>query len=140
MYCSLWVNDLLVRAGQVPDPLAVAFLQSVPSGRWPADLARWAVGQLTETELIKRADTPGRLAEANFYVAMAHLRAADRPGAEALWRKVLDSNMLGFFEYEMAGAFLKRHAAPTAPLLKSDAPANRPRPAASSPKAPPGSI
>lgn len=140
VYCSLWVNDLLVRAGQVPDPLAVAFLQSVPSGRWPADLARWAVGQLTETELIKRADTPGRLAEANFYVAMAHLRAADRPGAEALWRKVLDSNMLGFFEYEMAGAFLKRHAAPTAPLLKSDTPPNRPRPAASSPKAPPGSI
>jgi tetratricopeptide (TPR) repeat protein len=120
VYCSLWVNDLLVRAGQVPDPLAMAFLQSVPSGKWPADLARWAVGQLSESELVQRADTPGRLAEANFYLAMAHLRAADRPGAEALWRKVVDSNMMGFFEYEMASSFLKRHAAPTAPLLKPE--------------------
>lgn len=142
VYCSLWVNDLLVRAGQVPDPLAVAFLKTVPSGRWPADLALWAVGRLTEAELIQHADTPGRLAEANFYVAMAHLRAADRPGAEALWRKVLDSNMLGFFEYEMAGAFLKRHAAPTTPVLKSEPP-SRPRPpapAAGPSKGPPGSI
>lgn len=138
VYCSLWVNDLLVRAGQVPDPLAMAFLQSVPSGKWPADLARWAVGQLTESELVQRADTPGRLAEANFYLAMAHLRAADRPGAEALWRKVVDSNMMGFFEYEMASSFLKRRAAPTAPVLKSE-PAGRARgPAA--PKVPPGSI
>lgn len=138
VYCSLWVNDLLVRAGQVPDPLAMAFLQSVPSGKWPADLARWAVGQLTEGELVQRADTPGRLAEANFYLAMAHLRAADRPGAEALWRKVVDSNMMGFFEYEMASSFLKRRAAPTSPVLKPE-PAGRARgPAA--PKVPPGSI
>lgn len=138
VYCSLWVNDLLVRAGQVPDPLAMAFLQSVPSGKWPADLARWAVGQLSESELLQRADTPGRLAEANFYLAMAHLRAADRPGAEALWRKVVDSNMMGFFEYEMASSFLKRHAAPTAPLLKPESAGRARGPAA--PKVPPGSI
>lgn len=139
VYCSLWVNDLLVRAGQVSDPLAVAFLQSVPSGRWPADLARWAVGRLTDAELLQHADTPGRIAEANFYLAMARLRAADHPGAEALWRKVIDSNMMGFFEYEMASSFLKRRAAPTAPLLKSDLP-GRPRPAPVPAKAPPGSI
>jgi tetratricopeptide (TPR) repeat protein len=120
VYCSLWINDLLVRAGQVPDPLAVGFLKSVQSGKWPADLARWAVGQLSEADLLAHADTPGHLAEAQFYVAMAHLRAADRAGAEALWRKVLDSNMMGFFEYEMASYFLKRHAAPTEPVLKTD--------------------
>ena len=54
-----------------------------------------------------------------------------------LWRKVVDSNMMGFFEYEMASSFLKRHAAPTAPLLKPE-PAGRARGPA--PKVPPGSI
>ena len=139
VYCSLWVNDLLVRAGQVPDPLAVAFLQSVQGAKWPAELAHWSVGQLTEAELVQHADTPGRLAEAHFYLAMAHLRAGDRPGAEALWRKVLASNMMGFFEYEMASFFLKRHAAPTAPLLKSDPP-TRAHVAPTPTKAPAGSI
>jgi hypothetical protein len=28
--------------------------------------------------------------------------------------------MMGFFEYEMASYFLKRHAAPTEPVLKTD--------------------
>jgi tetratricopeptide (TPR) repeat protein len=141
VYCSLWVNDLLVRAGQVVDPLALAFLQSVQSGKWPAELARWAVGQLTDTELAAHADTPGRLAEAHFYLAMARLRAGDLPGAEALWRKVLGSNMMGFFEYEMASSFLKRHGAPTAPLLKAEPGARgRVGSGAAPAKAPPGSI
>ena len=51
-----------------------------------------------------------------------------------LWRKVVQSSMLGFFEYEMSNQYLRR-GAPTQPLLSSKpqspaaAPARRPTPA-----------
>lgn len=122
VYCSLWINDLLERAGRPADPQALAFLRGLlgsasPGGRWHTELARWATGGLNDAELLKRADTAGKVAEANFYVSMARLRAGDRAQAEALWRKVLASNMVGFFEFEMAGSYLARHGAPTSPVL-----------------------
>src|SRR5262249_36159566 len=70
VYCSLWINDLLQRNSQPPDPLALAFLQSVQGGKWHAELARWALGQLNAQELQTRADTPGKQAEAAFYLSM----------------------------------------------------------------------
>lgn len=122
VYCSLWLLDLQARAGQVPDPLATAFLQSVQGGKWHADLARYGSGKLTDAELVRHADTPGKQAEANFYLAQAALRRGDRNQASELWRKVVQSNMLGFFEYEMSSLYL-RQGAPSQPLLRSKAPA-----------------
>lgn len=136
VYCSLWIGDLLQRAGQPEDPLAQAFLKSVGGDKWHAVLARWAVGKLTEKELLGRADSAGRQAEANFYLAQAALRRGELPVAESLWRKVLDSNMLGFFEYDMAATYLKRHGAPVAPTLPTTPSKSRPAGSAK----PPGSI
>ena len=135
VYCSMWLADLLQRAGQPPDPLATNFLQSVQGTKWHADLARWASGTLTEAALLQRADTPGKQAEANFYLGLSSLRAGNKAAAEARFRKVVASNMMGFFEYEMATAYLKR-GAPAQPVLKSKA-----APPARTGKAPPpGSI
>ena len=134
VYCSLWLTDLAQRAGQSPDPLATGFLQSVQGGKWHADLARFASGTLSDAELIRRADTPGKQAEASFYLAQAALRRGNRAQAMELWRKVVQSSMLGFFEYEMSNQYLRR-GAPTQPLLSSKpqspaaAPARRPTPA-----------
>lgn len=122
VYCSLWLLDLQARAGQVPDPLATAFLQSVQGGKWHADLARYGSGKLTDAELVRHADTPGKQAEANFYLAQAALRRGDRNQASELWRKVVQSNMLGFFEYEMSSLYL-RQGAPSQPQIRSKAPA-----------------
>lgn len=121
VYCSLWLLDLQARAGQVPDPLAMAFLQSVQGGKWHADLARYGSGQLSEAELTRHADTPGKQAEANFYLAQAALRRGDRNQASELWRKVIQSSMLGFFEYEMSSLYLRK-GAPSQPVLRSKVP------------------
>jgi tetratricopeptide (TPR) repeat protein len=136
VYISLWVSDLLARAGQPPDPLADGVLSSVEEGRWPADLARWASGRLSEKELLARADTPGKQAEINFYLGMARLRAGDHNQAEERWRKVLDTQMLGYFEYEMAGLYLRQKGAPTTPTI----PATPPAPRRDSQPVPAGSI
>jgi len=136
VYCSLWIADLLERSKQQPDPLAKAFLSSVQGGKWHADLARWAVGQLPEEELLRRADTPGKLTEAEFYLGMAALRADNRTAYQQRLAKVKASNMLGFFEYEMATGYLRRGSAPTSPVLTSKPAVKRP----ARPQQPPGSL
>ncbi len=118
VYCSLWMLDLQARSGLAPDPLATAFLQSVQGGKWHADLARFGSGTLSDADLLRHADTPGKQAEANFYLAQAALRRNDRTRASDLWRKVVASSMLGFFEFEMAALYLRR-GAPTQPQLRS---------------------
>ncbi len=124
VYTSLWVSDILARAGQPADPLTEAVFAAVQGGKWPTDLARWANGRLSESELLIRADTPGKQAEANFYLGMAHLRAGERPQAEACWRKVLETQMFGYFEYEMASLYLRQKGAPTAPVPAVTVPAS----------------
>jgi tetratricopeptide (TPR) repeat protein len=119
VYCSLWVVDLARRAGQPEDPLATAYLKSTDGAKWYDDLARWATGRTPEAKLMERADTPARKAESAFYRAMRALEAGDRAGAIKLWRQVLDTDMMAFFEYDMAAYYLKREGAPTAPVLKS---------------------
>jgi tetratricopeptide (TPR) repeat protein len=132
VYCSLWINDLLVRAGQLTDPLADGLLKSMQGGKWPAELARWASGRLSEAELLGRADSQGKQAEANFYLGLARLRAGDRVQAEQHFRKVVDTQMLGYFEYEMSSLYLKQGVAspvPSVPVSPSLAP-QPPRPVA----------
>lgn len=131
VYCSLWIIDLARRAGQPEDPLAAAFLKSTDGTKWYDDLARWATGRQSEKALLEKADSPGKRAEASFYLAMRASAEGKAAEAQALWREVLRSDMLAFFEYDMASLFLKLGAAPTTPMLKS-------RPSASRPKTPLG--
>lgn len=135
VYCSLWVNDLLQRAGQAADPLAQAFLGSVQGSKWHADLARWAMGSLSEQVLLQHADTTGRQAEARFYVGMERLRRGDKAGAMDQFRKVVETQMLGYFEHEMAREYLRLQGAPTSPRAPRSTPVAKPRTAP-----PPGSI
>jgi tetratricopeptide (TPR) repeat protein len=119
VYCSLWIVDLARRAGQPEDPLATAFLNSTDGGKWYHTLARWATGRETEEALLEKADTPARRAEASFYRAMRAFSEGRSEDAQALWREVLSSDMLAFFEYEMASLYLKWGSAPKEPILKS---------------------
>ncbi|TXH20824.1 MAG: tetratricopeptide repeat protein [Elusimicrobia bacterium] len=135
VYCSLWINDLLQRAGQAPDPLAQGFLNGVQGGKWHADLARWSTGKINEQLLLQRADTTGRQAEAHFYLGMERLRIGDKKAAFDHFRRVVESQMLGYFEHEMAREDLRLQGAPTVPQISPKPPATKPR---TSP--PPGSI
>ncbi|HEX9101609.1 MAG TPA: tetratricopeptide repeat protein, partial [Polyangia bacterium] len=119
VYCSLWIVDLAKRAKQPVDPLASSFLSSTDGGKWYDDLARWATGRETEQQLLARVDTPAKKAESSYYRAMRAVEAGDNDTAKKLWKEVVDTDMMAFFEYDMAQMFLHLGTAPARPLLKS---------------------
>ena len=109
---------------QAPDAGAVAYLRGIAARKvvlrppraaaWYAELARYATGQLDYADLLAKADTAGKRAEAYFYEAMRRLSNGKREEAHALWSKVTETNMMSFFEYEMALRYL-RTGAPARP-------------------------
>ncbi len=114
VYCTLWILDLDRRASEPEDPLARAFLDGVDGGKWYHALARWATGRETEKDLDAQAQNASNRAEAWFYEAMRRLEDGKLDEARALWRKVVDTQMMAFFEYDMASYYLRRgaHARP----------------------------
>jgi tetratricopeptide (TPR) repeat protein len=131
VYCSLWITDLAHRAGQPEDELALAYLRGADGSKWFDDLARWATGRETESELISHADTPAKRAESAFYRSLKALRDGHLDQAKALWKDVMATDMMAFFEYDMATLYLHEGGAPSTPrIVKKNAgkPAPTPRP------------
>lgn len=124
VYASLWIIDLTRRSAQVPDAGALGYLRGIAGRKvvlrparaagWYAELARYATDQLDYAGLLAKADTAGKRAEAYFYEAMRRLSNGKREEAHALWSKVTETNMMSFFEYEMALRYL-RTGAPARP-------------------------
>jgi tetratricopeptide (TPR) repeat protein len=137
VYCSLWIVDLARRAKQPVDPLASSYLSSTDGGKWYDDLARWATGRENEQQLLSHVDTPAKRAESSYYRAMRAVEAGDNDGAKKLWKEVVDTDMMAFFEYDMAQMFLRLGTAPAHPLLKSKGTF---KPATSTVRPPEGSI
>jgi tetratricopeptide (TPR) repeat protein len=119
VYCSLWIVDLARRAKAPVDPLASSYLASTDGGKWYDDLARWATGRESDEQLLARVDTPARKAESSYYRAMRAVEKGDNDTAKTLWKAVVDTDMMAFFEYDMAQMFLRLGTAPSKPLLKS---------------------
>jgi tetratricopeptide (TPR) repeat protein len=134
VYCSLWILDLARRAGQPEDPIASAYLKASNGGKWYDDLARWATGRAPDSTIVDRANTPGRKAESAFYRAMRAAAEGNAQKAQSLWRQVISTEMMAFFEFDMAAYYLKLGRAPTHPVLNSKAPKEHTPPTA------PGSI
>ena len=106
VYTSLWILDFGRLKGEKPDPLAMEYLGEVDGGRWYHSLASFASGRIDFGQLLSRADTRGKRAEAYFYEAMRRFAAGHEADAKALLRNVVATDMLGFFEYDMASYFL----------------------------------
>jgi tetratricopeptide (TPR) repeat protein len=126
IYTSLWVLDLTRRTNKTPDPKAEAYLRSLDErhgelrphrgAAWSRLLGRYAVGKISYDQALAAADTTGKRAEIYFYEAMHRLEDGKSDDAHQLWQKVLDTQMLSFFEFEMASRYL-RTGAPTSPVL-----------------------
>jgi tetratricopeptide (TPR) repeat protein len=122
VYASLWMVDLLRRAGRSPEPSAETFLRTLASRRshlrpqrvvaWYVQLARYTLGLITYEQLLGQADTAGKKAELYFYEAMRRLADGRSNDAHLLWNKVLETHMFEFLEYDMASRYL-RTGAPT---------------------------
>lgn len=128
VYASLWVVDLSRRTQKVPDPTAEAFLRTLDlrhpeirpqrGAAWYRQLAGFAVGRIDYARLLAAADTTGKRAEVYFYRAMQLLAEGKNDEAHDLWRKVIDTHMVSFFEFEMASRYL-RTGAPVTPPAES---------------------
>jgi tetratricopeptide (TPR) repeat protein len=122
VYASLWMVDLLRRAGRSPEPSAETFLRTLASRRahlrpqrvvaWYVQLARYTLGLISYDQLLGQANTAGKKAELYFYEAMRRLADGRSDDAHALWNKVLETRMFEFLEYDMASRYL-RTGAPT---------------------------
>ena len=106
LYFSLWIAELARRQGHPVDPDAEAFVAAFAGHGWARSLAGHARGEITFDVLMKTANDRGQRAEAQFYEGLRRWDAGDSTAAKALLRKVIDTGMMGFFEYDMAQAYL----------------------------------
>ncbi len=108
VYLCLWILAEDRRAGRADDRLAREYLAGRDGPLWYDDIARLATGRTTAERLEVRATTRGRRAELTYYRAV--LGPSDQPATEVrrLLEEVVRTDMVLFFEYEMARRFLDR--------------------------------
>lgn len=117
LYFSLWVDELAQRQGLPPDHEAARFLEAYAARSgddgWGRKLARHARGDLSYQALLDGASDQGERAEAFFYEGLRRWRSGDRDAGKKLLSQVVASNLMGFFEYDMAQAYLEWDDVPT---------------------------
>lgn len=107
LYFALWVEDLAIRRGVTTPSAASTIIQEFRDDTWVGSLAAHARGELSATALYDRATDRGQRAEADFYEGLRAWRTGDRTGGLDRMRKVIDSGMMSFFEFEMAQSYLR---------------------------------
>lgn len=107
LYFSLWLHELALRQQRAQDPDVTAFLAGYHGEQWPQRLAAHAQGKLSYEDLLRGASDSGEQAEAHFYEALRRWRSGDPGNAKDLMRKVLGTQRMAFFEYEMAQSYLE---------------------------------
>jgi tetratricopeptide (TPR) repeat protein len=102
IYPSVWIVSLARMKGAPPDRQAVDFLAARSGTRWYHDLSRYMSGKLSFDELYKKANTRGKRAEAWFYEALSRYAAKDAATGQKDLRRVVSTEMFGFYEFDMA--------------------------------------
>jgi tetratricopeptide (TPR) repeat protein len=118
-YCTFWILDLGRRARVDPERLGLAevFLSHLKGKQWYHHLARFHRGEASYAQLAVQAKTKGQRAELDFYHSMRLVRQGKAAQARRLWQKIVDSEMMAFFEYKMVRRYLSL-GAPTRPPKK----------------------
>jgi tetratricopeptide (TPR) repeat protein len=103
VYMSLWVLAEARRRGVDADPLAVDYLRGRDGGLWYDRLAQLATGRAPIATLRDQANTRARRAELAYYTAVLGVGDAASPDElRALFDAVIATDMVLFFEYDMA--------------------------------------
>ena len=103
VYFALWLRMIAGRNGQAIDADVTDVFDDFAEGQgWWAKLARFGAGKLDYTKLVDEANGLGERTEANFYEGARRLAAGDKPGAREMFGKVLQSQMVNFYEFSMA--------------------------------------
>jgi tetratricopeptide (TPR) repeat protein len=106
-YFSMWVVTMARRAGVKPDPLALAYLSEVEGARWHHKLAKLVLGKVPFETLLRQAKDKGQRAELTYYEAERLLAEGKVDEAKIHWKSIVASDMMGFFEYDLAQRKLK---------------------------------
>lgn len=107
VYFALWLRMIAGRSGLPVEGDVLAVFDSFAEGDdWFAKLARFGSGKLNYDTLLEEAEANGERAEAYFYEGGRRLSQGDDPGARAMFTKVLDTQMVNFYEFSMAQELL----------------------------------
>lgn len=106
VYYALWIVATQRRTGDSSEPAPLQYLQEVRGEDWTDRLAQFYAGTLPYERLLEAARTPGERAEAYFYEALNRLATGHPDQGSELLRQVLATEMMGFFEYDMARRIL----------------------------------
>ncbi len=108
IYFSLWMEGFSRRKSGKSFDLARGYLEQSDGKSWQDDLARFFSGRITADKLRGRAANVGQNVETDFYVSVKLLSDGKKSAATPLLHKVLESDLMGFFEYPMARALLAK--------------------------------
>jgi lipoprotein NlpI len=107
VYFTLWMQHIAARADRPPAQEHTDLLRRLgQSSNWWGKLASFGAGDLDYEDLMSVASSLGEETEALYYEATRLFIAGDREAANAQFRRVLDTKMVSFYEYEMARKLL----------------------------------
>ena len=113
VYFALWLRTIAARKGERTEDDVNNVLKDLAAGNaWSARLAQFASGLLTYDALLSHAGDRGERTEAHFYEGTRRLASGDREGARAMFRLVLDTHMVNFYEFSMAQELLTSSSRP----------------------------
>jgi tetratricopeptide (TPR) repeat protein len=107
VYFTLWIQLITARAGEPPvDEHRDLLRRLAGSSNWWGKLASFGAGELDYEGLISVASSLGERTEALYYEGSRLFIAGDHDKAREQFQRVLDTNMVSFFEFEMARKLL----------------------------------
>jgi tetratricopeptide (TPR) repeat protein len=108
VYFALWLRMIAGRTGQTIDGEITSALDAPPGAEgWWAKLARFGAGRLNYDALLEETSGVGERAEAYFYEGGRRLAQGDEAGARQMFAKVIETQMVNFYEYAMAQELLR---------------------------------
>lgn len=126
-YFAMWVKIIAARSHTgISHDTEQLLTRLARSDAWWGQLAQFGVGTISHEKLSSKANTKGERTEADFYEGARLLAAGDVTAARHLFGRVLSSQMVGFYEYQMAQELLLLGDAelvhPSQPSAQVDAP------------------
>lgn len=107
VYFAFWLRMVAARAGSSVDGDENLVFDDLAEGQgWWAKLAQFGAGKLSFEGLVAGAVTLGERTEACFYEGVRRLSTGDRAGAREMFDRVLQSQMINFYEFAMAQQLL----------------------------------
>jgi tetratricopeptide (TPR) repeat protein len=126
-YFAMWVKIIAARSHTgISHDTQQLLTRLARSDAWWGQLAQFGVGTISHEKLSAKANTKGERTEADFYEGARLLAAGDVAAARHLFVRVLSSQMVGFYEFQMAQELLLLGDAelvhPSQPSAQADAP------------------